>query len=282
ASFMFLGPTGVGKTELTKTLAEYMFDDENSLIRVDMSEYMEKHSVSRLIGSPPGYVGHDEGGGFTEKIRHRPYSVILFDEIEKAHPDVFNILLQVLDDGRMTDGHGRTVSFTNSIIIMTSNVGSDMIRSKVDNYFNLEKIDNKIDNKGGKKIEYRSDYEIGIAEALKASFKPEFLNRIDEIITFQNLSKEDIKAIADIQIKALNKRLASRKIKVTLSDSAIDFISEKGYDPTFGARPLKRVIQQYMENPLAMALLKGDFKDGDTIEFDSDTNSGNLTIKPIA
>ncbi|MBF0241367.1 MAG: ATP-dependent chaperone ClpB [Desulfamplus sp.] len=268
-TFMFIGPTGVGKTELAKALAEFIFDSKQAMVRIDMSEYMEKHSVARLIGAPPGYVGYEEGGALTEAVRRRPYAVLLFDEIEKAHPDVFNILLQVLDDGRMTDGHGRTVNFTNTIIIMTSNVGSQFIQDVGVLSKMSDPSDMKILNKG-------------IAEALKASFKPEFLNRIDEIITFQNLSQEDIKAIANIQIDGLNKRLAQRKIEVKLSDSAIEFIAEKGYDPAFGARPLKRVIQQYMENPLAMALLKGDFKDGDTIYFEVDTDkSGEDSLKMV-
>ncbi|MBF0202715.1 MAG: AAA family ATPase [Desulfamplus sp.] len=297
-TFMFMGPTGVGKTELAKALAEFIFDSEQAMVRIDMSEYMEKHSVARLIGAPPGYVGYEEGGALTEAVRRRPYAVILFDEIEKAHPDVFNILLQVLDDGRMTDGHGRTVDFTNTIIIMTSNVGSRFIQ---DAGIFMQNAGNFMPNSGGfmpnsSILSKQSDlsthfdrtisdrtfspdhsilFEKGISEALKASFKPEFLNRIDEIITFQNLSQEDIKAIAEIQIKALNRRLSARKIEVKLTDSAMEFIADKGYDPAFGARPLKRVIQQYMENPLAMALLKGDFKDGDAIGFEMDIDKAS-------
>ncbi|MBF0302188.1 MAG: ATP-dependent chaperone ClpB [Desulfamplus sp.] len=275
-TFMFMGPTGVGKTELAKALAEFIFDTEQAMVRIDMSEYMEKHSVARLIGAPPGYVGYEEGGALTEAVRRRPYAVLLFDEIEKAHPDVFNILLQVLDDGRMTDGHGRTVDFTNTIIIMTSNVGSQFIQDSGIFMSNADKLSKKSD---------LSDIKLfnkSMSEVLKASFKPEFLNRIDEIITFQNLSQEDIKAIAKIQIKALNKRLAQRKIEVKLSDSAMEFIADKGYDPAFGARPLKRVIQQYMENPLAMALLKGDFKDGDTINFEADMDkTGEERLKMV-
>lgn len=278
-TFMFMGPTGVGKTELARALAEFIFDSEQAMVRIDMSEYMEKHSVARLIGAPPGYVGYEEGGALTEAVRRRPYAVLLFDEIEKAHPDVFNILLQVLDDGRMTDGHGRTVDFTNTIIIMTSNVGSRFIQEAGTFIPNSNILSKQSD------ISAHSDQSVlskGIYEALKASFKPEFLNRIDEIITFQNLSQEDIKAIAKIQIRALNKRLASRKIEVTLSDSAMEFISDKGYDPAFGARPLKRVIQQYMENPLAMALLKGEFKDGDSIGFEIDMDkSGIESLKMV-
>lgn len=267
-TFMFMGPTGVGKTELARALAEFIFDSEQAMVRIDMSEYMEKHSVARLIGAPPGYVGYEEGGALTEAVRRRPYAVILFDEIEKAHPDVFNILLQVLDDGRMTDGHGRTVDFTNTIIIMTSNVGSRFIQ------------DAGIFTQDSDRLAKGSDqsdkilFSKGISEALKASFKPEFLNRIDEIITFQNLSQENIKSIAEIQIKALNRRLAVRKIEVTVTESGMEFLADRGYDPAFGARPLKRVIQQYMENPLAMALLKGEFRDGDVIGFEIDEAAG--------
>ncbi len=280
-TFMFMGPTGVGKTELAKALAEFIFDSEQAMVRIDMSEYMEKHSVARLIGAPPGYVGYEEGGALTEAVRRRPYAVLLFDEIEKAHPDVFNILLQVLDDGRMTDGHGRTVDFTNTIIIMTSNVGSQFIQDAGIFMQDTDRLAKASDYQD-KALSDRMLFSKGITEALKASFKPEFLNRIDEIITFQNLSQEDIKAIADIQIKALNKRLAQRKIEVKLSDSAMEFIADKGYDPAFGARPLKRVIQQYMENPLAMALLKGDFKDGDTIHFEPDMDkTGEESLKMV-
>ncbi|MCG8634977.1 MAG: AAA family ATPase, partial [Desulfobacterales bacterium] len=252
-TFIFMGPTGVGKTELAKSLAEFMFDSEEAMVRVDMSEYMEKHSVARLIGAPPGYVGYDEGGYLTEAVRRRPYSVILFDEIEKAHPDVFNVLLQVLDDGRMTDGHGRTVDFRNTIIIMTSNVGSRLL---------LEAGDGNPDQE--------------IWAALKAAFRPEFLNRIDEIITFHALTRENIMDIAAIQINILNQRLADRKLAVELDGPAISFLAEKGYDPGFGARPLKRVIQQEIENPLSMAILKGEFLEGQTVRFSLDTSGTRL------
>ena len=241
-SFIFMGPTGVGKTELAKALAEFIFDSEQAIVRVDMSEYMEKHSVARLIGAPPGYVGYDEGGYLTEAVRRRPYAVILFDEIEKAHPEVFNVLLQILDDGRMTDGKGRTVDFKNTIIIMTSNVGSQMIQNLADND--------------------RAEMERRVMEALRASFKPEFLNRIDETIIFLGLQPGQIAAIVDIQMQHLAKRLADRHITLELSPAARDFLAEKGYDRVYGARPLKRAIQQYIENPLAMELLKGSYGEG--------------------
>ncbi|MBN1930364.1 MAG: ATP-dependent chaperone ClpB [Desulfobacterales bacterium] len=247
-SFIFMGPTGVGKTELAKALAEFIFDSEQAMLRVDMSEYMEKHTVSRLIGAPPGYVGYEEGGYLTEAVRRRPYSVILFDEIEKAHPEVFNVLLQILDDGRMTDGHGRTVDFKNTIIIMTSNIGSQWI---------LELG-----------VSRRKEMETRITDALHANFKPEFLNRVDEIIIFQNLSPDQINEIVEIQIKRLAKRLADRQIQLVLSDEAKSFLAKKGYDPVYGARPLKRAIQHYIENPLAMEFLKGKFLEGAHIQAD--------------
>jgi len=244
-SFIFMGPTGVGKTELAKALAEFIFDSEQAIVRIDMSEYMEKHAVSRLIGAPPGYVGYEEGGYLTEAVRRRPYSVVLFDEIEKAHPEVFNVLLQILDDGRMTDGHGRTVDFKNTIIIMTSNVGSRWIQELG--------------------ASHREEMEAKITEALKASFKPEFLNRIDETIIFHNLTHEQIREIVEIQIEHLGTRLAERNIDLVLADGALSLIVENGYDPTYGARPLKRVIQKYIENPLSMEILKGNIMDGDRI-----------------
>jgi ATP-dependent Clp protease ATP-binding subunit ClpB len=237
-SFIFMGPTGVGKTELAKALAEFLYDNEQAIVRVDMSEYMEKHSVSRLIGAPPGYVGYEEGGYLTEAVRRKPYSVILFDEIEKAHPDVFNALLQILDDGRLTDGQGKTVDFKNTLIIMTSNVGSHLIQEYGQSR--------------------RAEMELRVMEALKSQFKPEFLNRIDETIIFHNLSSDQIRHIVDIQVDRLRKRLTDRNIELVLSDDAKNLLSEKGYDPVYGARPLKRTIQQYIENPLSMAILKGD------------------------
>ncbi|MBW2179009.1 MAG: ATP-dependent chaperone ClpB [Deltaproteobacteria bacterium] len=249
-SFIFMGPTGVGKTELAKALAEFIFDNEQAVVRVDMSEYMEKHAVSRLIGAPPGYVGYEEGGYLNEAIRRRPYSVVLFDEIEKAHPEVFNVLLQILDDGRMTDGHGRTVDFKNTIIIMTSNVGSQWIQELGSSN--------------------REEMEKRITETLRATFKPEFLNRIDETIIFHNLSQDQIGEIVKIQIERLGKRLEERNIELSLSDSARSFIAEKGYEPAYGARPLKRAIQKYIENPLSMEILEGRIQDGAHVQADAD------------
>jgi len=247
ASFIFLGPTGVGKTELAKALASYLFDTEEAIVRIDMSEYMEKHAVSRLIGAPPGYVGYDEGGQLTEAVRRRPYSVILFDEIEKAHPDVFNIMLQILDDGRVTDAQGHTVDFKNSVIIMTSNVGSQYILDVA-----------------GDEEQMRSR----VMEAMRATFRPEFLNRIDEMIIFHSLSKRELRQIVLLQVKRLEKRLADRKMSLKLSESAIDFLAEIGYDPVYGARPLKRGIQRELETQMAKGILRGDFVDGDTIFVD--------------
>ncbi|MEG4270779.1 MULTISPECIES: ATP-dependent chaperone ClpB [unclassified Microcoleus] len=247
ASFIFLGPTGVGKTELAKALAAYLFDTEEAIVRIDMSEYMEKHAVSRLIGAPPGYVGYDEGGQLTETVRRRPYSVILFDEIEKAHPDVFNIMLQILDDGRVTDAQGHTVDFKNSVIIMTSNVGSQYI------------LDVAGDNE-----QMRSR----VMEAMRGTFRPEFLNRIDEMIIFHGLSKTELRQIVLLQVKRLEKRLADRKMSLKLSESAIDFLAEIGYDPVYGARPLKRGIQRELETQMAKGILRGDFADGETIFVD--------------
>ncbi len=250
-SFIFLGPTGVGKTELARTLAEFLFDDEKAMIRIDMSEYMEKHTASRLVGAPPGYVGYDEGGQLTEAVRRRPYSVLLFDEIEKAHPDVFNILLQLLDDGRLTDGQGRTVDFRNTVVIMTSNIGSAAIQEL--SLTDPERMKNRV------------------MEAVQSFFRPEFLNRVDEIILFQNLSVEQIKSIVDIQLAGLQKRLAERKIILTLTPKAKDAIALAGYDPTYGARPLKRAIQRQIVDPLAQKLLAGEFQEGDTLVLDVDT-----------
>ncbi|MFX1498143.1 MAG: ATP-dependent chaperone ClpB [Promethearchaeota archaeon] len=247
-TFIFMGPTGVGKTETAKALAEFLFDDENAMIRIDMSEFMEKHSVARLIGAPPGYVGYDEGGYLTEAIRRRPYSVILFDEIEKAHQDVFNILLQIMDDGRLTDGHGRTVDFKNTIIIMTSNIGSQYILES--------RKDNKQENK-----------EL-ILNTLKNYFRPEFLNRVDEIVLFNFLEEEQIKQIIDIQIDNLNKVLSEHKIQIELTDAVKDLLAKKGFDPDYGARPLKRAIQNYIQNPLSLKILEGDINDEDLIKVD--------------
>ncbi len=249
-SFIFLGPTGVGKTELAKALAEFLFNDENAIVRIDMSEYMEKFSVSRLIGAPPGYVGYEEGGQLTEKVRRRPYTVILLDEIEKAHPEVFNLLLQVLDEGRLTDGQGRTVDFRNTVIIMTSNIGSQ--------YFEMFKDESEIENK--------------VQELLKSKFRPEFLNRVDEIILFHKLTKTDLLKIVEIQLSYLMERLEERKINIEVTESAKKWLAEHGYDPNYGARPLKRLIQREIENPLALKLLAGEFKENSTIEIDVKDN----------
>ncbi|MBW4695274.1 MAG: ATP-dependent chaperone ClpB [Lyngbya sp. HA4199-MV5] len=250
ASFIFLGPTGVGKTELAKALAAYLFDTEEAMVRIDMSEYMEKHTVSRLIGAPPGYVGYDEGGQLTEAIRRRPYAVILFDEIEKAHPDVFNVMLQILDDGRVTDAQGHTVDFKNTVIIMTSNIGSQFI-------LDISGDDNRYD-------EMRSR----VMDAMRTSFRPEFLNRIDEIIIFHALQKAELRQIVKLQTLRLGERLSDRKMSLKLSDSALDFLAEVGYDPVFGARPLKRAIQRELETQIAKAILRGEFTNGDTIFVD--------------
>ncbi|HYU41991.1 MAG TPA: ATP-dependent chaperone ClpB [Vicinamibacteria bacterium] len=249
-SFLFMGPTGVGKTELARALAEFLFDSEKAMVRIDMTEYMEKHAVSRLIGAPPGYVGYDEGGQLTEAVRRRPYAVILFDEIEKAHPDVFNILLQVLDDGRLTDGKGRTVNFQNTVLIMTSNVASDLIQEMA--------------RRGDS-----PDLKDKLMEALRRTFRPEFLNRIDEIVTFRALGPEQIEKIVDIQMRDLRRRLAERKITVEITDEARKTLAERGYDPVFGARPLKRAIQRMIENPLAVEVLAGKFREGDHVIVDT-------------
>ena len=256
-SFMFIGPTGVGKTELAKTLADFLFNDEKALTRIDMSEYMEKFSVSRLIGAPPGYVGYDEGGQLTEAVRRRPYSVVLFDEVEKAHPDVFNVLLQVLDDGRLTDGQGRVVDFKNTIIIMTSNLGSDLI---------LDAAENSSEKTESVSPEVREK----IDGLLKSHFRPEFLNRIDEIVMFQKLGKDCISGIVKIQLERVAKRLEDRRIMIKFDDSAVSFIAEKGYAPAFGARPVKRAIQTWVENPLSKELLAGKFGEGAKIKVSSD------------
>lgn len=259
-SFLFLGPTGVGKTELTKALASFLFDDENAMIRIDMSEFMEKHSVSRLVGAPPGYVGYEEGGVLTEAVRRRPYSVVLFDEVEKAHPDVFNILLQVLDDGRLTDSQGRVVDFKNTVIIMTSNLGSD-----------------KIQEMAGDSYE---EIKAAVMNAVNQHFRPEFVNRIDEIVVFHPLGQEQMAGIADIQLSRLRKRLQERDMDIVLSDEAMTKLIAVGYDPVYGARPLKRAIQQEIENPLSVKLLSGEFVAGDTIKVDVD-EQGNFTFDKL-
>ena len=248
-SFLFLGPTGVGKTELCKALAAFMFDTEEAMVRIDMSEFMEKHSVARLIGAPPGYVGYEEGGYLTEAIRRRPYSVILLDEVEKAHPDVFNVLLQVLDDGRLTDGQGRTVDFRNAVIVMTSNLGSDVIQQRA----------------GDGEANYAAMKD-AVMEIVRHAFRPEFINRLDEIVVFHPLAADQIRAIARIQIQYLQKRLADRDMTLEVSDAALGHLGEAGFDPVYGARPLKRAIRAQLENPLAQEILAGKFGPGDRIE----------------
>jgi ATP-dependent Clp protease ATP-binding subunit ClpB len=258
-SFIFMGPTGVGKTELARALAEFLFDDEQAMVRIDMSEYMEKHSVARLIGAPPGYVGYEEGGFLTEAVRRRPYSIVLMDEIEKAHPEVFNILLQILDDGRLTDGHGRTVDFKNTVVIMTSNIGSQWITDLGER-----------------------DYEEmrrRVMEAVKAQFKPEFLNRVDELIIFHGLGIEEIKAIVDIQVRKLEQRLSEKRIQLKMTEKAKGWLAKEGFDPAYGARPLKRVIQKEIQDKLALKLLEGKFKEGDSITTDVDEKKGELVFR---
>ncbi len=258
-SFIFMGPTGVGKTELARALAEFLFDDEQAMVRIDMSEYMEKHSVSRLIGAPPGYVGYEEGGFLTEAIRRRPYSIVLMDEIEKAHPEVFNVLLQILDDGRLTDGHGRTVDFKNTVVIMTSNIGGQWITD--------------LGEKDYEEMRRR------VMDAVKAHFKPEFLNRIDELIIFHSLALEQIKAIVEIQVKKLEQRLLEKRIQLKMTEKAKDWLAREGFDPAYGARPLKRVIQKEIQDKLAMKLLEGKFKEGSTITADMDDRKGELVFR---
>jgi ATP-dependent Clp protease ATP-binding subunit ClpB len=260
-SFIFLGPTGVGKTELARALAEFLFDDEQAMVRIDMSEYQEKHAVSRLIGAPPGYVGYEEAGQLTEAVRRRPYAVVLFDEIEKAHPEVLNVMLQLLDDGRLTDGKGRTVDFKNTVVIMTSNVGSHVIAERA------VRGDGRIDE--GLRRE--------LTEVLRQHFKPEFLNRVDEIIFFHALGRDEIRRIIDVQLAQLVRRLEDRKLTLELADAARDFIIEEGYDPVYGARPLKRTLQRRLLDPLALAVLEGRFAEGDVVRADRDGGGLALT-----
>ncbi|EKD45899.1 MAG: hypothetical protein ACD_69C00083G0002, partial [uncultured bacterium] len=252
-SFLFLGPTGVGKTELCKTLAEFLFDTEDAMVRIDMSEFMEKHAVARLVGAPPGYVGYEEGGYLTELVRRKPYSVILLDEIEKAHHDVFNILLQVLDDGRLTDSHGRTVDFRNTVVVMTSNLGSDLIQdiSQHGDYFAMKHA---------------------VLGVVAKHFRPEFINRIDETVVFHPLDKEQIKAVAGIQINRVKSRLAEKDYHLLVNKESLDYLASAGYDPVYGARPLKRAIQQYLENPLAQEILSGKFVPGETVQVSLEKN----------
>ena len=262
-SFMFLGPTGVGKTELTKALASFLFDDDQAMVRIDMSEYMEKHSVARLIGAPPGYVGYEEGGALTEAVRRRPYQVVLFDEIEKAHPDVFNVLLQVLDDGRLTDGQGRTVDFRNALIIMTSNIGAEFL----------------VGQKEGDTVSEVREY---VLAEVRTKFRPEFLNRLDEIILFERLKRDQMTRIVDIQLERLDALLAERKISLELDDAAKQWLANKGYDPAYGARPLKRVIQRYVQDPLAELLLAGSVRDGDVVRVTSRGDDGlSINGEPV-
>jgi ATP-dependent Clp protease ATP-binding subunit ClpB len=261
-SFVFLGPTGVGKTETARALAEFLFDDEQAMIRIDMSEYMEKHTVARLIGAPPGYVGYEEGGQLSEAVRRRPYSVVLFDEIEKAHHDVFNVLLQVLDDGRLTDGQGRTVDFKNTIVIMTSNIGSHIIQE----YF----MDSRVT------IGAKTTMEDKVMAELKKHFRPEFLNRVDDVIIFQSLDEAELGRIVDIQLDRLAKRLAQQNLAIDVDKSAKALLAKEGYDPQFGARPLKRAIQDHLLDPLATKLLAGDFKPGERIKVSA--NDGELAF----
>lgn len=263
ASMVFLGPTGVGKTELCKALAEFMFDSEDAIIRMDMSEYMEKHTVSRLVGAPPGYVGYDEGGQLTDAVRRKPYSVILFDEMEKAHPDVFNIMLQLLDDGRVTDSKGVHVSFKNCVVIFTSNVGSQDI----------------LELGGNSDPESQGIMKARVENAMKERFKPEFLNRIDENIIFNSLSKNNLRGIVKLEVRRLEQRLKDRQITMNLSENALDYLTDTGFDPVYGARPLKRAIQRELETAAAQGILKGDFTDGDTILVDADYNG--LTIHKV-
>ena len=264
-SFIFLGPTGVGKTELGRALAEFLFDDENNMVRLDMSEYQEKHTVARLIGAPPGYVGYEEGGQLTEAVRRRPYAVVLFDEIEKAHQDVFNVLLQILDDGRLTDGHGRTVDFKNTVVIMTSNVGSHLIA----NY------------RGREDAAAFAPMRAQVLDALRREFRPEFLNRVDEIVVFHNLSREHLKEITTIQLRRLQSRLDERHITLELTEAAREHLAVSGYDPNYGARPLKRLIQKEIETALGRLILKGEVKDGDTVNIDKEPEASALKFSVL-
>ena len=261
-SFLFLGPTGVGKTELARALAEFLFDDERAMVRLDMSEYQERHTVARLIGAPPGYVGYDEGGQLTEAVRRKPYSVVLFDEVEKAHPEVFNTLLQLLDDGRLTDGHGRTVDFRNTVVIMTSNLGSQWIMEHAGDPVRIRDL---------------------VMEAVRNHFRPEFLNRVDELVVFNALGRDELKQIVEIQLRILRKRLAERNIDLLVSPAAADYLARAGFDPAYGARPLKRLIQREIENPLALRLLQGEFRDGDAVAVDTDpAQPDNLIFRRVA
>jgi len=275
-NFMFLGPTGVGKTELARTLAQFLFDDENAMVRLDMSEYQEKHTVSRLIGAPPGYIGYEEGGQLTEAVRRRPYRVILLDEIEKAHPEVFNSLLQILDDGRLTDGHGRTVDFKNTVVIMTSNAGVELIKREIGIGFATKRDDAKTQQQA------YEDMKEKVMTEVKKTFRPEFLNRLDEIIVFHELTEEQLRNIVELMVKDLQKRLAERKLGVEMTEKAKSWLTKEGYDPLYGARPLRRAIERYVENPLSTRLLQGEFREGDTITVDLGDEGLTFTAKVAA
>ncbi len=266
-SFIFLGPTGVGKTELARALAGFLFDDDKAMVRIDMSEYMEKHAVSRMIGAPPGYVGYEEGGQLTEHVRRKPYSVVLFDEIEKAHPDVFNALLQILDDGRLTDGQGRTVDFKNAVIIMTSNIGSSIIHES-----------NAIGFSVNQKVNGQEDVRKRLLETLRQSFRPEFLNRVDDIIVFNSLSKEHLARIIDLLLRKVESLLSQRGVKMEVTQAAKDAVMAEGYDAQWGARPMRRAIQRLIQDPLALRLLAGEFLAGETVVVDRDPGNGKLTF----
>jgi ATP-dependent Clp protease ATP-binding subunit ClpA len=265
-SFIFLGPTGVGKTELVRALAQYLFDDEKALIRVDMSEYMEKHAAARMVGAPPGYIGYEEGGQLTEQVRRRPYSVVLFDEIEKAHPDVFNMLLQILDDGRLTDGQGRTVDFKNTVIVMTSNVGTGMVEK---NTIGFSVLGNDKRTDGTRQR---------LLDSLRQQFRPEFLNRIDDIIVFNSLTREHLASIVDIQLRNVAMLLKDRQITLEVTPAAKDRLIAEGYDPQYGARPMKRAIQRLIQDPLALKLISGEFVEGDTVVVDVGAADGELVF----
>jgi ATP-dependent Clp protease ATP-binding subunit ClpC len=268
-SFIFIGPSGVGKTELARALAEFMFGDEDALLRLDMSEYREQHTASRLFGAPPGYVGYEEGGQLTEAVRRRPYRVVLFDEVEKAHPEVWNALLQILDDGRLTDGQGRTVDFRNTVLIMTSNLGTEFVRRGGTLGFLQQRST----------TEEERESHANIERSLKSTFRPEFLNRIDEIIIFSPLSKEQMREIVDLQVQEVRERLQEHSIEIILTDKAREWLAEEGYDPAFGARPLKRAIQKYVESPLSVHILGGEFTDGDTVTVDVGEDSQIVFLK---
>jgi ATP-dependent Clp protease ATP-binding subunit ClpC len=274
-SFMFLGPTGVGKTEMARSLAWFLFDDETAMVRLDMSEYQERHTVSRLVGAPPGYVGFDEGGQLTEAVRRRPYRVILLDEIEKAHPEVFNTLLQVLDDGRLTDGHGRTVDFKNTVIIMTSNAGIEFIKRQSALGFATRKNGEKGDTRA------YEDMKAKVLAEIKKNFRPEFLNRLDDIIVFHELNEEQLRQIVDIMLKDVQGRLAERKLKLEMTDKAKTWLANVGFDPEYGARPLRRAIERHVENPLSTMVLSGEFKEGTTIMVDLEgEDTLTFSVKP--